>query len=367
MKLSRMSYSPIGLDVGSKAIKAVQLVRSGRDAAVHAAARIPRGQRVTDLTPEELLRAVGVLRRQGFVGRRAVASVPPAVMLSGVLELPAQSGKTLIPLDVIARQELARTAKREPQSIELGWWDLPSASRSGTSQGTQGMAIGCAHDVAEALLDRLELEGPGGSTGFDVIALDAPPTALARACVFLAAPAPELTAVLDLGWNCTQLLIIAGDTPVYERTIADSGARLLVAALANRVGATDELAEHLLRTVGCRSEVAQDSPEGDLAAASGDARAMICSHADALAAELRTSIAYTSRRFDAGLTRALLTGGVAEMPGLAERLAERAGVEVKVARVDALCPAAEGLDPSNLGPGAALALGLALHPTGGGA
>ena len=75
---SRTAYSPIGLDAGSHSIKAVQLARSGGGESIHAATSVPRQTCGADLTAPEVLRALGVLRRQGFVGRRAVACIPPA-------------------------------------------------------------------------------------------------------------------------------------------------------------------------------------------------------------------------------------------------------------------------------------------------
>lgn len=345
-------YSPIGLDVGARAVKAVQCAFPGGVPTIHAAASIPRSTPGGDLSPPEAQRILATLRRQGFVGERAILSISPAKMFAAVMELPARSSGA--PLDSIARQELARTCKRDPNSIELAWWELPTASiTSGPARaghGIQAMALGCAHADADALVDAF------ASTRLDVLAVDTPPTALTRACTPLAARAPNLTAILGLGYNAAQILILCGGTLVYERTLAEAGLRLLASGIANQLSSDAELTDFLLSKVGCA-----DNPEDPNADQSREARALIGAHADALASELKTSIAYSARRFDAPLTRVLLTGSGADIPGLAARLSSRAGVDAITARADALCPAAPGLDRSLLGPGAALALGLALH------
>ena len=346
-------YSPIGLDAGSRAMKAIQLVHTRSGPRIHAAAAFPRITPGEELNPAEVLRAAAVLRRQGFVGDRIVVCIPAAKMLSGVVELPALSGGA--PMDAIARQELARACRKDPQSIELSWWELPSgAAGARAAQGTQAIALGCAHADAESLLACFE------PSGLDVLAIDARPASIARACAPLLSDPPNLTAILDLGYGAAHILILAGRTLVYERTLAEASLRLLASGVANQLSTDDILADYILRVVGCKP-LAENVEHGAAIEQAEDARALICAHADALAGELRTSMAYATRRFDGDLTRVLLSGAGADIPGLADRLAQRTATEAIIARVDTLAAAPEHMDPSLLGPGATVALGLALH------
>jgi Tfp pilus assembly PilM family ATPase len=263
------------------------------------------------------------------------------------MELPPRSSGA--PLEVIARQELARASRCEAGALELAWWELPGGARA--AEGTHVMAVGCRHADAEPLV------AAALSAGLDVAALDAPPTALARACAPLASPAPELTAIVSLGWTAAQLIMLAGPTLVYERTLGDSGLRLLHTAVANQLGADDELTRFLVRTAGCAQPA-----EGEAALEqAGEARSLVAAHADGVASEVRTGMSYAVRRFDAPLTRLVLAGGGAAVPGVPERLKERTGLDVRVARAGDLCPAAPGVAEEDLGPDMALALGLALH------
>ncbi len=367
--IQRTHYSPIGLDAGARAMKAIQLAHTSRGTVIHAAASFPRLTPGEELNPAEVLRATRVLRRQGFVSNRVVVAIPPAKMLSGVLELPTRTpGAPPIPLDAIARQELARTCKKDATSIELAWWELPSAPTGGSgtrsAQGAQAIALGCAHSDAEALLACFDAPG---EDSLDVLAIDARPAAIARACTSLAADPPNLTAVLDLGYGAAHILILSGAMLVYERTLAEASLRLLASGVANQLATDDGLADYILRVIGCKPIDQITSPDGTVPTAieqAEDARALVCAHADALAGELRASMSYATRRFDAALTRVLLTGAGADIPGLADRLAQRTGVEAVIARVDTLASAPlppNDIDPALLGPGSAVALGLALH------
>ena len=351
--IGRTNYSPIGLDAGARTMKAVQLVHTRTGPRIHAAAGFPRITPGEALNPAEILRAAAVLRRQGFVGNRIVVSIPATQMLSGVVELPARSGGA--PLDAIARQELARACRKEPQSIELSWWELPaSGAGARAAQGTQAIALGCTHTDANALLACFD------PAGMDVLAIDARPATIARACTPLLSDPPNLTAILDLGYGAAHILILAGRTLVYERTLAEASLRLLASGVANQLSTDDVLADYILRVVGCRP-LADVPDHGAAFEQAEDARALICAHADAIAGELRTSMTYATRRFEGELTRILLSGAGADIPGLSERLAQRTGTEAIIARVDALAAAPANIDPALLGPGAIVALGLALH------
>ena len=366
MIFRRHIHSPIGLDVGARTIKAVQLAHARRGWEVCAAAAFQRIAPGEEVNPAEIIRAVGVLRRQGFVGDQAVVCIPSDKMLSAVIELPERTSGA--PLDAIARQELARSCKKDPGSIEIAWWELPAPAFGPTgpgarpAHGTQALALGCAHADANALLACFE------PSGLDVIAIDARPAAVARACAALAADAPNLTAILSLGHDAAHILILVGRTLVYERTLPEASLRLLASGVANQLSVSESLAEHVLRTIGCRpaepSANSAPSDQAEIEALGAEARALVCAHADALAAELKTSLSYAARRFDGEVMRILLSGVGADIPGIGDRIAQRAGIpegEARIARADALTPARPDTDPALLGPGAALALGLALH------
>src|SRR5829696_8454247 len=93
---------PIGLDIGSRHVRAVQLVR-GADGAwsMHASASFPRASDCEGkaLSVAEANRIADVLFRRNFSGSELVLAVPDEKLLTTNLELPPRSAD--IPLDDI--------------------------------------------------------------------------------------------------------------------------------------------------------------------------------------------------------------------------------------------------------------------------
>ncbi len=351
----RAKMSPIGLDVGSTRVKAVQVQLGATGPRVYRVASLPRLKCGQPLEAGECVRLSEVLRRKGFAGDRVVTCVPRGQLLSNVMELPPASSGA--PLDQIARQELARASKCEPTGIELAWWALPGGARA--AEGTHAMAVGCRHEDALALIDVL------AAADLDVTVLDAPMTALARATAPMLGDPAELAGILDIGHSAAALIITLGRTVVYERELSESGVGRLLASVTARLGIASDDAEVLLRGVGCL-EVGRepDQPSrrrSDLDDVNADISAMTRSHADALAAEVRLSAAYAMRRFDAAMSRMLLTGAGAALPGVAEHLGPQTGVLCRVVRLSDVCGADSAASADDAGPEHVLALGLALH------
>lgn len=356
MNIGRKMMGPIGLDVGSTRIKAVQLRHGPTGPELVHATSIQRMRAGEPFGPAEAARLAGVLRRQGFVGHRVVTSLPPGKLLSGVMELPPVSSGA--PLDLIARQELARATKSDPGAIEVSWWVLPGGARA--AEGTHAMAVGCKHEDALELLDAMS------AADLDVLAIDAPATALATAVAPMSGSAGELSGMVDIGHSGAMVVMLLGRMVVYERVLGECGVGRLLDGLAARLGAERADAEVLLKSVGCRGNSAGGEPhpgrrstdEEDVRA---DVRAVATGFVDALIGELRLSMSYAMRRFDAPMPRVLLTGGAAAMPGLGERVSEQLDVECRVPGLADVCAVEQDRVPSALGPEGMLALGLALH------
>lgn len=348
MKLfKRPTYSPIGIDIGTCAIKAAQMRLDDAGPVLVRAASIPRAASDATISPGEAARLLNVLWRMDFRGKAVVAAVPPAALLSSVMELPPRSSGA--PLNDIARQELARSHKADAAGVELTWWELPGGARA--NEGTHVMAVGCKHADAEALMDAFE------TAGGDVIAIDAPTLALVRAAGKRLAPAPSLTALVDLSWSGADLIIVQGHTIVYERCMHELGLAALVAQIKTKLGVDDESARYLVRHTGCTA-----GREGE-GAYSADAQAMISAHIDTLASELRVSISYAARRFASPAQVALISGGAAMLPGLISRLGDQTEVPVQLLALagthEADLAALGACEPTTL----MTAIGLALHST----
>ena len=343
------SRTPIGLDVGQKMIKAVQLSGSPGRWRLEAVYSQPRPNAQTLLDPSLVKSLSKSLAGQGFIGRQLVLAVPHDRQLIGHLELPPRQSQA--PLDEIAHHELARLQQVDAGQIESACWDLPAPARSGTA--THVMAVGCAHEQANALLDTFE------SQGWAVVALDVHALALARACASSWTDSNTQGLILDIGWGAARLAVVHGGTVIYQRVLADSGIEPLVEKLATRADLGLASAQSLIDEQGlAATETAPtgDPPKNDPA---GD---LMRDHFDAMAEELRISIAYTSHRYpNAAVAQLVLVGGGALMEGLADFLTQV--LEMKVTVLDRQGIAQKGRS-THTGPMGAFAAawGLAAYP-----
>jgi Tfp pilus assembly PilM family ATPase len=354
----RTRYSLIGLDVGSRHVKAVQFVTRGTAGprTVHACVTLPRSVAGAALDIDEARRIMEALWRQNFQGTTVAMCVPPATLLASVMELPPRASGA--PLDVIARAELARSHKCDPAGIELAWWDLPGGARA--SEGTHAIGVGCRQSDAEAIVRMFE------QIGVDVAVLDVPILALTRACSQDLAPAPNLTALVDLGWRGADLVIVSHGTVVYERSMKEIGIGAVVAKLQAALGVDTDTAEHLLMRVGCGVRGGAGVDEADFEQAA-EIRAACVEYSDSLVAALDLSVGYATRRFAAPISATLLMGGGALLPGVCEWLTAKSDREYRRfgRSIPSIGPEAQGqslsVDPAGGGLEAlpALAAGLA--------
>jgi type IV pilus assembly protein PilM len=348
MRIALKRYSTIGLDVGSRAVKAVQLSRAGREQRIVACASFPRAGPEAVPTAAELREVRSILRRQGFVGRDVVIAAAGDKLRSGILELPAKAAG--VPMDQIARAEFGRVHKLDVNAAELSWWELPASSRA--AKGTSVMAVAYPHADAEPHVSAFD------EAGFRVRGVDTPTSAVARGCLPLAAGKRSF-GTLELGASAAVLVLVRDGIVVYERRIPDAGTGRLLAELEARLGAGRDAAEHVLADVGL-SPAGAASANDDARFAS--ARELIARHVDASLAEVRRTLAYASHQYaNEPVELLLLCGGGACLPGLRDYVAANIAAEVRVAAFD---PAPTGDEDACLGagPSMACAVGLARFP-----
>lgn len=315
MALSLSRFSAIGLDVGSRWVKAAQLARSGEPVRLVACAAFPRMAADTPLVSDELRKIASILRRQGFVGRDIVIPAPAEKVRSGIIELPVKAAG--VPMEQLARAEFARVQKMDVSAAELSWWELPTSSRAG--KGTIAMAVAYSHADAETHVSAFE------EAGLRVRAVDTVTSALARGCLHLVQGERSFGA-LDLGASGGVLVLIRDGIVVYERRIPEAAIARLTTTLEERLGAGREAAEFVIREVGL-SALASGNEDRF-----AEARGLIARHVDAAMAEVRRTLAYASHQYaDAAVKTLLLCGGGAYIPGLGEYVAARVETNVRLA------------------------------------
>jgi type IV pilus assembly protein PilM len=316
MVLQRTSYSRIGVDLGSRQMKAIQFSRHGAKRALAAAAAVER--RVTEkLDDADLARLVAALNSQGFHGREVVVACPPAMVHTDILELPSRASGA--PIRQIAQVEMQRSSRFDG-GFEMAFWDLPSGPRAGSTSSVMATAI--KQSDAQTLLEQLD------RAGLEVAAMETTAIALARA--MSAGKSNDITAAVDAGASASSLMLVHQGTIIYQRPLND----ISLALLHRSIGAEFEVGEaeqsYLVRETGLI-----DSAEARRDAAPQERRlqAMLLHYADAIADEVETALAYAAHRYpQLQPGDVVLSGGGAAIPGIDKHVAKRVTIEVRVGR-----------------------------------
>ncbi len=345
------SRTPIGLEVGAKTVKAVQLSGAPGRWRVEAVYQTDRNDPGQKLDVAEAAQICEVLAKHGFMGRRLVIATGQDQQLISHLELPPRTSQA--PLEHIAHHELSRMNRVEPQAIESACWDLPPPARAGAA--THVMAVACSHESADAVLDLFE------GQGYTVEALDVQACALARACGPWIPEVGALGLILDIGWKAARLIVVHEGVVAYYRVLGDGGIKPLAEKIEAQLDMDIAAAVERVEAEGLGHH---PPSRADLAGQdTGTVRAVVADHFDAVAEELRISFAYMLHRYPSvAVNQLLLVGGAARMTGLADFLTEVLEIKVLEPQWDGMA----GVSASFGWPwsGLASAVGLAQHPDG---
>jgi Tfp pilus assembly PilM family ATPase len=286
----------IGIDIGHSAVKAVQLDCTSRTPTLVASAIVPlRTPGVFD--DHEAQRLADTMRRRGFNKTVAGLAVPAKLLLTSVLELPPESGQ--VPIRMLAEAEVARVNKLKPRSFEMCYWRLPVAPRA--HRAPPAMAVTLSHESAESMVD------PLARAGIEVASIDAWVFSVVRACENLVAPAPSLTAIVDLGSSAARIVLVSGATVVTVREINEAGLSQAIASIADAAGVEPSAAASIVR------ETPNSLPP--------EAATAIADLARLIAAELQTSFGYAAQQFpELPIVRIILVGAGAALPQIADEI-----------------------------------------------
>jgi Tfp pilus assembly PilM family ATPase len=342
-------YSPIGVEIGTRSIQALQLARGRRKWRLHASVSVPLPVPNYPVDAQIARHLSDVLYRHGFVGQDIVLAAPVNQLESDVLELPPRSSGA--PVEQIARIEMARSAKLEDEPFELECWDLPTPIRG--AAGASVMAVALRHAHAQALLD------PFDAAGLNVIAIDARCCALARASMSYQ-QADAMLAVLDIDWDFGQIALIAQDAVVYQRKITESQLSMVCRSIADEFQLCDEELEYVLAHVGAGSSNAE--PEIANLAQSRRIQQMISRYIDTMMNEAETAFQYAVHRYAQTPVRTLLLAGPgAAIAGACQMIASRTGVETCLLNPAGVVECPQELQARCADASLTVALGLAMN------
>ena len=238
LPLHRRSLTPIGLDFGATAVRAVQLRRVGPlsprpcrrysvVAAVELSLRSDRHGEHRKGSPHGLARRIQrALAQQDFRGRKMVMGLSPPDVELHPLGIPIPTDDPPVKnrwhigkgadstLAQAARIEVQRLAGFETEQVETDWWALPP----GRGTDTTAMGVAARTDQVIELCEMCRV------MGYECQSIDVSPCATARFGFALHPPADDqVWAVLDVGARSTRLAICIDDVPVLARAVGGGG------------------------------------------------------------------------------------------------------------------------------------------------
>ncbi|GJM18661.1 MAG: hypothetical protein DHS20C14_08740 [Phycisphaeraceae bacterium] len=306
------SVSAIGLDIGARTIKAVQVRRRSGTPEVVAAIEFERSGEEAMPDQFETERIEGVLFRRGFVGNRLTIVVPREGVFYEEVDRPPRGRG--VPEGQIIRSEIARVRRLEPDGFEQAWWDVPNESRRG-SAGT-AMVVGCERAPVLEAVERFE------RLGLEIVAVDGAMTALAGRLGAAGIAGDPFTVLVDLGWSAAAMAVVYQGVVVYQRQVEACGLEAVLGRIAKRMNVELDVADHTVRSLG-------SGIDGEHAGV----QAILNEHGARVADEVQTSLTYAAHRFRkpaGGLV--LLCGGGGELETIRARVAGTDGCEARVLR-----------------------------------
>jgi type IV pilus assembly protein PilM len=339
-------HSPIGLEIGSTSVRAVETSRGREGPAVIRFGAVPlplgavQGGVIQDAAA--VTAAVRHLWSTGkFRSRKVALGVTnPQIVIRqmAIANLPAKELRESLPFQV--RDSL-------PLPVERSLLDFYPLAEGETPETISGLLIAAPKEAVVTAVEAVE------RAGLYVVLVDLASFALLRAASRLD---KQVEAIVDIGAQITSVIVHDDGDPMIVRTVPRGSAEIterLASALKMDVREAEDLK--------CRTGVAED--------AEGSARAgeIIREAVRPLVNEIRSSFAYlnTGER-QTRVTRLLLSGGGALLPGFLELLAGQLNVATEFAdptlrmRADRL-NSLEGFDEFRLSAAVPIGLTLGAH------
>jgi len=300
------------LDIGTNAVRVVQLAASGNSWTLQHFGYAPLDEKTaTGAGPENqrrlgevIMTAVG---QSGIKDKNVIIGLPSNKTFTTVIEIPA-----------MAEAELKSTLKYQiDQYIPMAAneakvdWALLGTSLHDPKQ-LEVLVASTANNYAEERLEFIE------SLGLNVIAAEPDPLAMVRS--LLPVGVGDARLIIDVGEQSTDLAITFGDSPRLVRTIP-TGLRSLIKAAVQNLNVQEDQARQFILKFG----LAPDRLEGQVYRA-------IESTLEGFASELVKSVKFFQTRYpNTPVGAIMLSGFAAVVPQFGNYVATKTGIAAQVA------------------------------------
>lgn len=299
-----------GLDIGTTAVRVVQLRSSNKQRALMRYGQAPVDikasrsdspadlQRLTD-TVLNLVRETGVSTKNVAVGLASDRTFATVIDVPRVA--PAELKKTI--------QYQAESSIPQPLSeVKMDWALIGDSPKD--EDKVEVLISTVPNEYAENRLNALE------EVGFNVIALEPDPLALVRSVVAPQASSAQM--VLDIGDHSSDLTIVFAGMPRLVRTVPTGGSSFVKAAVQN-LNVDEKQAKQLVYKFG----LSPDKLEGQVQKA-------LSNTVDSIVSEIEKSIKFFKTRYKSDLEKIIVTGGASTLPAFPLHIANKLGLPVEI-------------------------------------
>jgi type IV pilus assembly protein PilM len=300
-----------GLDIGTTAIRVVQLKGSGLVKVLdrYGEAPLQGTLAISDAKPDRQKVAQEIhnlVKQTGITTKNVAVNLPSSHVFTAVADL-----------NKMTDDELTKTIRYQAQTFiptplaqsKIDWAVIGPSPKDAAK--VEVLLSSVSNDFIEARMDMLE------AAGLNVVAFEPDSMALARALVPSDAAGPEM--VLDVGSSSTDLVITMGGVPRLTRAIP-TGSQAIIRSAVQSLNVEPAQAEQFVFKFG----LGKDKLEGQVYNA-------IIGIVDGLMNEIEKSIAFFQGRYtNMRLDRIIVTGGASALPEFPLYIANKFGLNVEI-------------------------------------
>ncbi|MBI1856805.1 type IV pilus assembly protein PilM [Candidatus Saccharibacteria bacterium] len=300
-----------GLDMGTTAIRLVELRGSGPVKALAKYAYVPVDSKLAlSDSKADQLRLVKIINDLITEARVLTKNVAVGIPSQRVFT-------TVVDIERLSPAELAKSLKYQADALiptplsesKLDWSLLGDSPKDKTKM--EVLLSSVTNEFVENRLDLLE------SIGLNVIAFEPDNLALSRALIAPDAVMPQM--VLDIGSKSTDLVIVMNGAPRLTRSIP-TGSEAIIKAAVQNLNIDEKQAGEFVFKFG----LSKDKLEGQIAQA-------ILSTVDLLVLEIDKSIKFFQARYpETKVDRIIVTGGASALPEFPLYIANKFGISVEI-------------------------------------
>lgn len=344
---TKRSGSVLGIDIGSSAIKVVQLRRDRGVAVLETYGAISLGPyagqeigRATNLPADKLTEALkDVLREANTTTRDAGISIPYSASLISLIKMPPVPEKQLASMVPLEARKYIPVPIGE---VALDWFVIPSEGHGADASRKTNVLLVAIHKDTIAKYQSIVAASALAASFFEIEVFSSVRASLDHGLAPIA--------VLDFGAAATKLYVVERGI-VKESHLINRGGQDATLAISRALNLPVAKAEEMKRTLGLSAE------------ASKEVRESIELTLSFILAEVNRTLLSFEQRAGSSVSTIVATGGGATMKGFLEYASGKIDAEVVLADPFGKTEAPAFLAPvlKEAGPEFSVAVGLALR------